>query len=204
MAKTSTKHPYAAIQHRVTDSPAYADLSFSAQALLLLIARQLTKDNNGHMQCTYTYMHRFGFNSEHTLRNAIANLISHGFIYRTRSHGANKAWAKYCVTWLPIKNRKGLFLDAFQSCAWRYWTPPTAKKSSRHKMPEPSGIKCSFTTEEPAKSAGTTPAKSAEYELIPCRGDLSEHMKYGIEASNILRLPLIANGRLHQINQHFA
>jgi len=42
--KLSTKHLYAAIEHRVIDHPAYADLTFAARSVLLLIARQLTKD----------------------------------------------------------------------------------------------------------------------------------------------------------------
>ncbi|WP_220635010.1 hypothetical protein [Georgfuchsia toluolica] len=111
------------------DSPAYADLSFSARALLILIVRQSTKDNNGHLQAAFSWCKRYGFGSEHTLRAAIQELISHGFIYRTRSHGVNKVWAKYAVTWLPIKQREGLFLDGFESCAWRHWEPGAEKKA---------------------------------------------------------------------------
>lgn len=166
-AKTSTKHPYAAIEHRVIDSPAFADMKPTAQVLLLLITRQLTKTNNGHLQASFKYMKRFGIGSEHTLRDAIAELIAHGFIYRTRSHGANKAWAKYAVTWLPIKQRDGLFLDGFKSCAWHGWVP-SEKKSSRQKVQEQSGRKCSFAAEIPAESAGIRGAKTADYELMPC------------------------------------
>lgn len=78
---TTTSHPYAAIEHRVIDSPAFADLKPSAQVLLMLLARQLTKDNNGHLQASFKWCSRFGIGSEHTLRSAIADLISHGFIY---------------------------------------------------------------------------------------------------------------------------
>lgn len=166
--KTTTKHPYAAIEHRVIDSPAFADLKPTAQALLILLARQLTKENNGHLQASFKWCNRFGIGSEHTLRTAIAELIAHGFIYRTRSHGANGAWAKYAVTWLPIKQRDGLFLNNFVSCAWREWVP-TKKKSTPQKLLDSSGIKCSFTPEHPAETAGTRGAKTADYELIPCR-----------------------------------
>lgn len=137
----SGKHPYAAIEHRVIESPAFADLSSSAVRLLLLLARQLTKDNNGKLQATFSWCRRFGFGSEHTLQSAIAELISHGFIYRTRSHGANKVWAQYAVTWLSIgKDRKGLFLDGFLPCAWRYWQPTEngrGKKKAPHKKCRP-------------------------------------------------------------------
>ena len=196
--RTAGKHPYAAIEHRVMDSPAYAGLTFSARSLLTLMTRQLTRDNNGHLQASFKWCHRYGFGSEHTLRTAISDLIAHGFIYRSRSHGANGAWARYAVTWLPITKREGLFLAGFVSCAWRDWQP-TNKKSSRQKVPDESSRKCSFNPINPAESAGTTPAENAPYELIPCRGVISGHSKDGIKASNITRLPLLARGRLHPI-----
>lgn len=174
--KTSSKHPYAAIEHRVIDSPAYADLSFSAQALLVQLARQLTKKNNGHLQASFAWCSKRGFGSEHTLRAAIADLIGHGFIYRTRSHGANKAWARYAVTWLSITEKEGLFLSGFKPFAWRDWQPEIAMsngKSSRKKVLDQSGRKCSFTSDNPAESAGTRGAKSADYEFSTNRKNLS-------------------------------
>lgn len=199
-AKNSTKHPYAAIEWRVIDSPAYADLSHSACRLLTLLTRQLTKENNGHLQASFTWCKPRGIGSEHTLRDAVADLIAHGFIYRTRSHGANKAWAKYAVSWLPIKNREGLFLAGFKSCAWRDWEPPN-KKSSRQKVQEQSGRKCSFNSDNPAESAGTRPAESAGYELIPCRGSISAHSVHR-ESASIHRLHQVAGGRMKPIQLH--
>lgn len=204
-AKPSKKHPYAAIEHRVIDSPAYADLSHSSCRLLTILTRQLTKENNGHLQATFAWCKERGISSEHTLRDAIADLIGHGFIYRTRSHGANKAWARYAVTWLPIKKRDGLFLDGFVSCAWRNWQP-IQKKSSRQKVQEQSGKKCSFNSEIPAESAGSRPAKSADYELIPCRGELSTHstsLPPTRATAHIHHLPVQAGGRMQQI-KHYA
>lgn len=170
--KPSRKDPYAAIEHRVIESPAYADLSFSSCALLILLARQLSKDNNGHLQASFKWCHQRGFGSEHTLSNAIAELISHGFIYRTRSHGANKAWARYAVTWLPIKQRDGLFLAGFTPCAWREWNMPN-DKSTPQKVQDQSSRKCSFTPDNPAESAGCRGAKNADYELIPRREQIT-------------------------------
>lgn len=122
-AKTSTKHPYAAIEHRVIDSPAYANLSYSARGLLQLFARQLSKNNNGHLMATYSFMRKFGIDSEHTISRGIKELIAHGMIYRTRSGGYQQGAAQYAVTWLSITNRKGLYLDGFVPCAWRDWNP---------------------------------------------------------------------------------
>lgn len=172
--KTTTKHPYAATDHRVIDSPAYADLSHSACRLMTILTRQLSKDNNGNLQATFAYCQPRGIGSEHTLRDAIADLIAHGFIYRTRSHGANKAWARYAVTWLPIPKRDGLFLAGFTPCAWRDWQPGD-KKSRGQKVQDQSGRKCSFISEKPAESAGNLPAESADYELVPIEGGLSTH-----------------------------
>ena len=180
--KLSKKHPYAAIEWRVIDSAAYADLSFSARSLLTLITRQLSKDNNGHLQATHTYMRSFGFANERTLAKAIADLISHGFIYRTRSHGANKTWAKYAVTWLPVRKGTDLYLDCFQSCAWRNW-PPGNKKSTPQKVQDDGIKKCSLTPDLPAKSAGTTPAKSTEYELMPCSSGIRGALAFDCEGA---------------------
>lgn len=156
---------YAAIEWRVIDSAAYADLSHSACRLLMLLARQLTKgNNNGNLQATYSWCKKRGIGSEHTLRDAIADLIAHGFICRTRSHGANGTWAKYAVTWLPVKNSNGLYLDCFLPDAWSFWRP-TEKNSYRQKLQDTTGKNCSFKAEFPAKSAVSPPAKIAEYEL---------------------------------------
>lgn len=191
--KTSTKHPYAAIEHRVIDSPAFADLRPSSQFLLLLLARQLTKDNNGHLQASFAWCRRYGIGSEHTLQRAIRDLIGHGFIYRTRSHGANGAWARYAVTWLPIKRREGLFLDGFLSCAWREWIAPE-KKSTPQEVQDQSRKKCSFISESPAESAGSPTAKSAGYELIPCRETRKRVYRQSWKEPRMAYRPCLAQG----------
>lgn len=166
-SKISTKHPYAAIEHRVIDSPAYADLTSSAKSLLVMVVRQLTKDNNGRLQATYKYMRRFGFSSEHTLSRAIQGLIASGFIYRTRSGGYQQGASQYAVTWLPIKDRTGLFLDGFKSCAWRDWLP-SGNKTPPPKMQDTHCKNGMWTPIAPPKSAASRPPKSADNELIPC------------------------------------
>lgn len=168
--KTTTKHPFISIDHRVIDSPAFADLKPSAQVLVFIIARQLRKDNNGHLQATHSWCKRYGIGSEHTLRDSIAQLISHGFIYRTRSHGANGAWATYALTWLPITKKDGLFLAGFVPMAYRNWQRP-GKKTTPQKVQDATSKKRSFTLQRPAETAGTHPAETADYEsLLPCSG----------------------------------
>lgn len=165
--KTSTKHPYAAIEHRVIDSPAYADLSFSARSLLVLLARQLSKDNNGHLQATYTYLRRFGFDSERTISRCVKELVAHGIIYRTRCGGYQQGASLYAVTWLAVKDKEGLFLDGFKLCAWRDWKQEE-KKEPPAKMQGTTGKNGILTRSTHAKNTGSTPRKSADNELMPC------------------------------------
>lgn len=162
--KATKSHPFAAIEHRVIDSSAYAALGHSACRLLTILARQLTKDNNGNLQATFTYCQPRGIGSEHTLSAAIADLIAHGFIYRSKAAGANKQWARYAVTWLPVKKPDGLFMAGFVSCAWRKWEHE--KKISTALSTEISSRKCSLPRDFPAGSAGNRLAESADYELV--------------------------------------
>ena len=171
--RTATKHPYAAIEHRVIDSPAYADLTFSARSLLVLITRQLTKDNNGHLQATFTYMERFGF-SVNTLSRATHELIAHGFIYKTKSGGFHQGAAQFAVTWLAVKNTQGIFMIGFKSCAWRDWLP-SEKKSRPQKMMAHSIKNGELTTSTRPKSEAIPHPKSEHNELIPCRGVVLAH-----------------------------
>ena len=202
--KTSTKHPYAAIEHRVIDSPAYANLSFSARSLLVLIARQLSKDNNGHLQATYSYMRRFGFDSEHTISRCIKELIAHGMIYRARSGGYQQGAAQYAVTWLPIKNRQGIFLDGFKACAWRDWQPDR-KKSPPAKVQDTHCKKGIWTASTTALNAVGSPLKSADYELIPCSSNLFTlfaHRKPTRRTPSIFRPSIVSGEHLRLIKNY--
>lgn len=164
--KSKVKHPYAAIEHRVIDSPAFADLKGSAVKLLLILARQLNQhQNNGHLQATWSYCRKFGIRSEDTLRAAIVSLIKHGLIHRTRSSGSHKQWARYAVTWLPIKDRDGLYLHAWQFDAWKDWVPE--KKSTPRKLPDqPPENRCNPSS-SPLVIDGLSPLKTDDYVLVP-------------------------------------
>ena len=204
VTKTSTKHPYAATEHRVIDSLAYADLSFSARALLVIITRQLSKNNNGRLMATYSYMHKFGFDSEHTISRAIKELIAHGMIYRARSGGYQQGAAQYAVTWLSITSKEGLFLAGFVPYAWRDWKPeeknlPPAKMQGTHGK---NGIR---TTPPTAKSAARHPPKSADTEYVPIEGSLSTHSvqrESTIATASIHRFHQVTGGRMQPIRNY--
>lgn len=202
-AKISTKHPYAAIEWRVIDSPAYADLTFSARALLVQIARQLTKSNNGHLQATFTDMERFGF-SVNTLSRATHELITHGFIYKTKVGGFHQGAAQFAVTWLSVSNTHGIFMQGFKSCAWRDWQPE--KKSRAPKVRACSLKNGEQTPPTVTKSEAVPPPKSEHIVFVPIGGDISTHSIGNPQtrvAASIHRLPLLAGGRMQPL-KHYA
>ena len=170
ISKKRGKHPYAAIEHRVIDSDAYVDLSFSARSLLVQIARQLTIDNNGHLQATHSYLSRYGF-SNRTVIRGIAELIAHGMIYRARSGGYQQGAAQYAVTWLPIKRREGIYLDGFKPCAWRDWPPEKVMPNGFlgvSDLHNPKGKNGTWTSSPGDKFTSEQGAKSTHNELVPC------------------------------------
>lgn len=167
MSAKALKHPYAAIEHRVIDSSAYADLTFSARSLLTMITRQLTKNNNGHLQATHSYLRKYSF-SENTITRGIGELIGHGMIYRSRSGGFHQGAARYAVTWLPVTNRQGIFLQGFKPCAWRDWLPEE-KKSPPPDLRSNSRKDGGRTPSIPIKSAAVPPPTFEDIEYVPIR-----------------------------------
>lgn len=164
--RAKSQHPYAAIEHRVIDSPAFQDIKHSSSRLLLILARQLNQyGNNGHLQATWSYCRLRGFGSEETLRGAIRDLIAHRLLYRTHSSGANKQWAKYALTWLPIRDSKNLYLHAWEMDAWRNWQP--GKKSTPKKAVDQAPRLQGNHAENATETGGVYPLVSGGYVLVP-------------------------------------
>jgi hypothetical protein len=123
------------------------------------------------------------------LQGAIAELISHGLIYRTRSHGANGAWARYAVTWLSIKEKTDLFLGGFVSCAWRNWEP-TEKKAPPRKCRTPPAKTAVSPSDFPQIVQESTPQKLQTMNVIPCGGLESAPQRRANEPKQHLSSPL--------------
>ena len=98
---------FVALPWAVLDCPAYARLSMHARALLLEVARQFVKDNNGRLLLSRTYMQTRGWKSVDMLTKAKNELIEAGFIFQTVvGHRPNKAsW--FAVTWRRLDKLKG-------------------------------------------------------------------------------------------------
>lgn len=134
-AKPPKRHPFFAHEHRITDSPSWADMTFSARVLLVVIGRQLTvPNNNGRLIATFSFLQRFGFDSDRTITRGLKELIAHGFLFRTYTGGYQRGPSMFAVTWLPLAdNLEGLSPNGFKSNAWRDWIPTETnnKKKSR-------------------------------------------------------------------------
>ena len=113
---------FVALPWSVLDCPAYARLSVHARALLLELARQFVRDNNGRLLLSRAYMQSRGWKSVDMLTKAKAELMEAGFIFQTvMGHRPNKAsW--YAVTWRALDKIAGFdpgAIESFERGAYR-------------------------------------------------------------------------------------
>lgn len=158
---------FIALPWSVVDSPAYQALSHPAKALLMEIARQFVRDNNGQLLASRAYLATRGWKSADVIQRAKHELIAAGFIYETaKGQRPNKAsW--YAVTWRTLDRNPGYdegAVEGFVRGAYRFGgghQPLTAmqkkRKSSPAKTPEP--LSTGRQAETPRLPANTaTPA----------------------------------------------
>lgn len=113
---------FAAIPWAVLDCPAYALLSHTARSLLLEIARQYVRDNNGRLLTSQAYLGKRGWKSSDVIQRAKRELIAGGFICEmVKGHRPNKAsW--YAITWQTLDRLPGFdpgATAAFERGAYR-------------------------------------------------------------------------------------
>lgn len=113
---------FVALPWAVLDSPAYLSLSMHARALLLEVARQFTRDNNGWLLLSRAHMAGRGWKSCDMLDKAKRELLAAGFIFETvKGQRPNKA-ARYAVTWRALDRHPGYdvgSMEGFQRGAYR-------------------------------------------------------------------------------------
>ena len=192
-------HPYVAIEHRILDSASFQTLSHTGKAALLVVVRQLTRDNNGALQMTAKYFARFGF-AENTVHRTTAELIEHGLIFRSRLGGFQRGPALFAVTWLPITRRDGLYLNDFKPNAWRDFEPP--EKNSRPQNLRSASLKiCGRSGSTASKFAVEPPPPFEDYVSVTNIRDVAAPAAPPPTraSARIFRLPLVADGRLHPL-----
>lgn len=117
---------FIALPWSVLDCPAYARLSHPAKALLLEVARQLHRDDNGRMLLSGAYLAKRGWKSTDVITRAKRELLDSGFIFETvKGHRPNKAsW--YAVTWRVLDKLPGYdagIAQLFERGAYQKATP---------------------------------------------------------------------------------
>ena len=98
---------FVALPWSVLDCPSYTTLSHPARALLMEMARQFVKDNNGRLLASGAYLGKRGWKSADVVTRAKRELLAAGFIFETvMGQRPNKAsW--YAVTWQRLDRLKG-------------------------------------------------------------------------------------------------
>ena len=119
---------FAAMPWTVLDSPAYTRLSHPGKALLMELARQFVRDNNGKLLCSRAYLRERGWKSADVVQRAKVELLEAGFIFETcKGQRPNKAsW--YAVTWRTLDRHQGYdhgALESFERGAYRKNAAPS-------------------------------------------------------------------------------
>lgn len=106
---------FAALPWSVLDSPAYQCLGPPAKALLIEIARQIVRDNNGCLLASGAYLKTRGWSSNDVITRALKELVKAGLIHQTvMGHRPNKAsW--YAVTWRRLDRNPKFDYGAFET-----------------------------------------------------------------------------------------
>lgn len=93
---------FVALPWSVLDCPAYTALSHPARSLLIELARQYVRDNNGRLLASRAYLAPRGWNSADVIQRAKGELLTTGFIHETvKGRRPNRAsW--YALTWFTL------------------------------------------------------------------------------------------------------
>jgi len=96
---------FAGIPRVVVESSDFKALSYSAKALLMLLAYQYRGKNNGDLTVAHSYLKQWGFGSRVTITKAVTKLIAARMIIRTREgrfQNPSSMCALYALTWQSI------------------------------------------------------------------------------------------------------
>lgn len=98
---------YCALPWSVIDSKAYQSLSYPATALLIELARQYVRDNNGRLLLSLRHMSTRGWRSKDVIDRARRELLDAKLIYQTvQGHRPNRAsW--YALAWYALDRIPG-------------------------------------------------------------------------------------------------
>lgn len=151
---------FIALPWSVLDCPAYASLSHPARALLLEVARQYHRDDNGRMLLSMKHLKTRGWFSAGVIQKAKQELLDSGFIFETVKGHWPKTASWHAVTWRTLDKLPGYdpgTAECFERGAYRL-APP------KEKRPAP-------TLKRPKSDAGLIPSDGTyEAPIVPPHG----------------------------------
>lgn len=151
---------FIALPWSVIDSPAYMKLSPHAKCLLIDVARQFVRDNNGRLLLSMRHLKTRGWNSCSMVSKAKKELLDGGFLFETvKGHRPNKAsW--YAITWQTLDKLNGYDSGA-ELCFRRgaYAQIPICKNTSL--SPSQGTVTSNISPLSGASNAMITPSQGA-------------------------------------------
>ena len=127
--------PFIALPWQVTDSANYIGLSHPAKALLMEMARQYVRDNNGRLLASRAYLSKRGWKSADTIGRALRELIAARLIHQTVQGHFPKTASWYAVTWRTLDRLPGFdagAADSFERGAYAKQPLKNASLKPRH------------------------------------------------------------------------
>jgi hypothetical protein len=144
---------FVALPNAYFRTPEFAALSGRATKLLIAIAMQYNRSNNGDLVITKSLMAARGFHSADQLFKARDELIAAGWIMCTRQGGRNIP-SLYALTWEPIDRCDGKLDVQHGPTPPHLWKPENARYREGKTLPR--------TAEQPVPYGGTAMVRTAE------------------------------------------
>lgn len=94
----------------------YRRMRPSAKAVLWDIVAEYDGTNNGYLSAEWNKMQDCGWGSEHTVREAIAELLHYGWLVKTQIGGRDHRPNLYGITWRKLNQRQGKLLPIPADC----------------------------------------------------------------------------------------
>lgn len=120
--------------------PNFVRLSANACKLVLDLGRQYSGFNNGYLSAAFSILEPCGWQSESTIREAVAECLHYGMIQKTRQGGRNRC-NLFALTWWRTSLKEGRPLDVPSTLQashdWKQERPIHAKPVRKRKIVDP-------------------------------------------------------------------
>ena len=117
----ATNVRFVKLPHEILNHAKFTQLSHRAIHLLIDLMMQFNGTNNGDFQATLTFMRKRGWNSNDQISKACKELLTTGWIVKTRQGHMPKVCNLYAVTFHPIDECRGKLDVSSTTKPLDYW-----------------------------------------------------------------------------------